>query len=73
MSTIGFAIEQAGSINVKTVSPTKTAAKVNWLCVDCYLPLRNDITNAQIDQIFQRYAGERGASCIQVEIRKIAP
>ncbi len=68
MSATGFAIKQDGVINVRTVSPTAQAAWINWLLVDCYLPVRADAPSAMIRKTWERYANERGATCVQVDI-----
>lgn len=72
MSVIGFAIKQNGNISVRTVSPTEQAAWINWLLVECFLPVRADAPIELVQKAWERFARERDATCIQVEIREIA-
>lgn len=73
MSTIGFAIKQNDSINVRTVSPTVQAAWINWLVVECGMLVRAHDTSEGIKAAYDHLAAERGAICVQVEIREMNP
>jgi hypothetical protein len=73
MSIMGFAIKQNGIIDVKTISPTEQAAWINWLLVECFLPVRADAPINLVRKAWERFAKERSATCIQVEIREMAP
>jgi hypothetical protein len=68
MSAIGFAIKQDGSINVRTVSPTMQAAKINWLIVERGVMIRASEPDHHIEIAWRHLSSESGATCVQVDI-----
>lgn len=45
----GYGVAVGGKLDVRTVSPTRRAAIVNWLCLSGYAVL-NSATDADIEQ-----------------------
>ena len=69
MKTEGYAIMSRGVIDVRTVSDTARAAKVNWLYNIGY-QIRNDTPDGAIEQWFLDCAEEIGSELIKVNIEK---
>ncbi len=68
----GWAVKEAsGAIIVATVSPTKTAAMVNWLVVRANIAVMADVAAHAVDHAFRLAAPLRGARLVQVEIREL--
>ncbi len=62
----GFAAVLNNKIDVRTVSPTRRAATVNYLVVCAGRIITNSMTDKDIEAVFMRYHG--GASILPVEI-----
>lgn len=60
----GWAVIDDRGLNVKTVSPTKRAAIVNWLTLTT-LPIREDHTDEEIEYLFERYGTGPGRATVQ--------
>jgi len=56
MKAFGYAVAQDGAIDVKTVSPTRVAAMVNWLHVKAGITCDNGVADDVIENLFNRYA-----------------
>ncbi|MBX3490848.1 hypothetical protein [Parvibaculum sp.] len=71
-NTSGYAVKTAGGeIDVRTVSPTIRAAKVNGIVLIGFAVLR-DHNNEYVDTLWERVAYESGATIVAVEVREIA-
>jgi hypothetical protein len=68
MSASGWAVVRNNKINVRTVSPSRQAAIVNWLCVECGMLLTDLATEYQIDQEWESNGPPVGADVVQVTI-----
>lgn len=73
MITIGFAIKLDGAINVKTVSPTEQAAKINWLAAELGMPIYNRTPDREIEAMWGHFSEKHGARCIKVQILEMVP
>jgi hypothetical protein len=71
--TEGYAIKQHGEIDVRTVSPTERAAKVNWLVVDRNMLITNSARDDQIERAWEHLHKEGFAECVRVKIEEIQP
>jgi len=69
--TTGFAIKQAGVINVSTVSATERAAKVNWLVVVGGIVVTDSARDDQIERAWQHLSPRHGAICVAVNVEEI--
>lgn len=49
----GWAVVEDGVINVRTVSPTRRAATINWLCVEAHHLVYGHFSDALIEQMWQ--------------------
>jgi hypothetical protein len=73
MQSKGWAVIADGEINVKTVSPTRRAAIVNWLTVDLGFLIHNHHTDEQIESAWEYGRPEkRGARVAEVVIFEAA-
>lgn len=62
----GWAVHDANGINVRSVSPTRIAAIINYLCTDRGLPMLNTATTKDIEKAWALY--RRDAEVIEVDI-----
>jgi hypothetical protein len=69
--TKGWAVKCEGKIDVKTVSPERRAAAVNWLDINV-MPILRGYEDKLIWQIWDAAAKNSDAKLIEVEIREIA-
>ncbi len=67
----GYAVILDNKIDVKTVSPTRRAAKVNWLVVNMLCPIYTTTTDDQIEQMWSDLAS--GAFVAEVTISLTPP
>ena len=65
---VGYAVTADDKILVKTVSPTRTAAQVNWLCVYCGKVPMWQCTAGIIDRAFQDNAKAHSPKIEVVEV-----
>ena len=70
--TEGYAIKQYGEIDVRTVSPTERAAKVNWLVVDRKMLVTNSARDDQIERAWEHLSKEAFAECVRVKIEAMS-
>lgn len=69
----GFAVADDTGILVKTVSPTRRAAIVNWLVAECGVMVRNSFSDQDIEGLFANHQREKpAAQVIEVEIMRVA-
>ncbi len=68
MKAEGFAIAVGDVIEVRTVSPTERAAKINWLVVARAVPVGDDWSNEVIEKVWKHYTTETDIQCIAVTI-----
>lgn len=68
-TAVGYAVVGQDGIDVRTVSPTERAAKVNWLWVNGGTVLRGD-SDEQIADVFSVRTKENGERVVPVEIRE---
>lgn len=54
----GYAVMREGKIDIRTVSPTRRAAIVNDLVVNCACPVFAKTTDAQIEDLWREHRGE---------------
>ena len=66
----GYAIKVDGEIDVRTVSPTERAAKVNVLYVVGY-PILNSTDDATIEAMWTAHSTRTGNECIEVTITEV--
>lgn len=68
----GFAVADDTGILVKTVSPTRRAAIVNWLITECGVMVSNSFTEGEVERLFSTHQQEKpGAEVIEVEIMQV--
>ena len=67
----GYAVILGDEIDVRTVSPTRRAAIVNWLVVNRRVPILNSTTDEQIEQLWNKHGGD--ATVAAVEINRALP
>lgn len=65
---VGWAVSDGDGIDLKTVSDTRRAAIVNWLCVKDGRIVSNVTTDQQIERMWGRACDIRQAIAIQVRI-----
>jgi hypothetical protein len=68
----GYAIRDAGEIDVRTVSPTPRAAKVNWLVTGFNARITNATTDEQIEAAWLQFSSMSPIECVRVAIKEIA-
>jgi hypothetical protein len=54
-SAVGYAVVDDDGINVRTVSPTRRAAIVNWLLIECGLLAMQITTDVEIEQAWNAH------------------
>lgn len=69
--TEAYAVIADEKIDVCTVSDTRRAALVNWIVVNCGIPLFNWTTDEEIEQIWKERCGN--AFVGNVEISRALP
>lgn len=69
-ASAAYAIECDGEIDVRTVSPTERAAKINWLVVWCSVPIFNTTADEFIERAFEAFATREKAKCVMVTIER---
>jgi len=67
----GWAIEEDGEVDVRTVSPTRIAAIVNWMLVSADLMIMRGATDEWISREFAGYEAARGVHAVEVAITKV--
>jgi hypothetical protein len=65
----GFAVVNAGQIDVRTVSPTQRAAQVNWLFTHGF-PVFNYETDEQIEAHWKRRKGAAEIVAVTIEVQQ---
>lgn len=68
----GYAVVTDGKIDVRTVSPTERAAKVNWLWLRGFFIIDDDPDDA-INDSFATHSAKAGAELTQVYISTTPP
>jgi hypothetical protein len=63
----GYAIVQNNQIEVRTVSPTQRAAKVNWLCTHGWVCFNHE-SDEQIDAHWNRRKGKAELVAVKIEV-----
>ena len=61
MQAKGWAVIEYGEINVRSISPTRRAAIVNWLCTEASAVLSNAATDIEIEEL---WATKRGTAVV---------
>lgn len=59
MASAWAVIDEHGNVNVRSVSQTRRAATVNWLCTDCRMVATVWTSDDEIEGEWQRLAKER--------------
>jgi len=67
----GYAVRTPLGIDVKTVSPTKRAAQVNWLVACAGIMVSNSATTEQIDSLFEAKTQDTDTRLVAVLITEI--
>ncbi len=57
MKAYGYAIIEGGEIDVRTVSPTRRAAIVNWLVIHRSKMIYAAATDEEIEKLWELYGG----------------
>lgn len=57
-----------GEINVRSISPTRRAAIVNWLVVEEQLPIMALHSDEEIEEIWKHFG--KHAECVQVTVTR---
>lgn len=70
---IGWAIVEGGVIDVRTVSQTQRAAKINWLVVSCNQTILAIMSDEDIEEFWKLNAPGRAARCVEVNIELHEP
>lgn len=65
----GYAVVENGEINVRSVSPTRRAAMVNFLLTDRATMILNSMADPEIETIWD--AKHRGAVIVPVKITRV--
>lgn len=66
--TLGYGVKaRDGEIDVRTVSPTAFAAKVNGLCAAGF-HVGAGVTDAQVDEAWGQHAAEAGKHVVMLSI-----
>ena len=65
----GWAVVQKGELLVRTVSPTRRAALVNWLVVEAAVRVGADWNDARIEHAWECCRLGRGAEAVAVTIK----
>lgn len=68
MKAYGYAVAQDGKIDVRTVSPTASAAMVNWLCASRGVMLSDAVDDAAVKRMFDSVRDVYDARLISVSI-----
>jgi hypothetical protein len=68
MQAHGWAVVDQHGINVRSVSPTRRAAIINWLVANCGMAVWSGASDAVIETWWRDRAGSAGASVVQVTI-----
>jgi len=63
----GFAVQHGTEIDVRTVSPTERAAKVNHLVANCGLPILASDTDAIIERVWKQTSDGRDVVRVRIE------
>lgn len=70
----GYAVIEQGKLHVNTVSETRRAAAVNWLCVSKNVMIHAEMTDEQIEKTWQFFSrNETIATISPVHIEAAAP
>ena len=64
----GWAVIDEDGINIKTVSDTRRAAIVNWLCVKWGLLATTLTTDAAIERAWKARSGDGEAKALEVSV-----
>jgi len=62
----GWAVVDMSGINVRTVSPSRRGALVNWLIAAHRMVLMGNVTDEQVEQLWQAKSGD--AMVVEVDI-----
>jgi hypothetical protein len=74
MSIAGaYAIERGGEIDIRSVSPTERAAKINWLVVHCGYPILQSCPDEVIEEAWEAFSAHYKAECVTVTIERKSP
>lgn len=71
--TEAYAIARNNEIDVRTVSPTERAAKINWLVVHCGYPVFNSTPDEHIDAAWLAFSVHHKSECLTVTIERKSP
>lgn len=72
--TIGFAVRSFGTIDIRTVSPSRRGALVNWLVVTARLMIYDHFSDDTIEHLWRGCRGSHEDNeVIQVEIKDFRP
>lgn len=66
MSVHAFAVQDKGGINIRTVSPTRIAAMVNWLLVEARVLILRGSPDAEVERLWEKYRD--GAELVPVTV-----
>jgi hypothetical protein len=67
----GWAIDERGEIIVKTVSPSRIGAMVNWLVASVGIAVSRGAADDLVEATFDSYALQAGARLIEVTIKEV--
>jgi hypothetical protein len=62
----GWAIILDRKINIRSVSPTRVGAIVNWLMTDAHILVPDSLSNSRIEEYWNQNKGK--AECVEVNI-----
>lgn len=68
ISCTGWAVVDGGEIKVRTVTDTRRAAVLNWLCTEKRLVALMTATDELIEQTWQRQRGDAFAAQVAIHI-----
>jgi len=68
MRTEAWAVVINNQINVRSVSPTRIAAMVNYLCTDKGFIALNTTTDSQVEKLWQYHKGNAELKRVEIYI-----
>jgi hypothetical protein len=66
MKAEAWAVVEGGKINIRSVSPTRRAAIVNWLCTEVKMLALNTATDVDIERVWEANKGSAEATKVVV-------
>lgn len=66
-SATGWAVYENDEINVRSISPTRVGAQVNWLCTERQLLIHRGVTETAIEEMWHSNKGAAKIGRVRIE------